>query len=143
MPSFMSSLVRWLIPFSGIKADFVDLGRFERRIARAQGAGPAAPSGSLKRKYRIETERVQGHVVHTVTPPSPAKLELLYLHGGAYVFDLDGVTPLDANDDGPNGLASRIAGFVAPADGFYFLRVESFRQIYGGGRAYSVGVTAN
>lgn len=102
MPSFMSSLVRWLIPFSGIKADFVELGRFERRIARSQAAGPAAPSGSLKRKYRIETERVQGHLVHTVTPPSPAKLELLYLHGGAYVFDLDGV-----NWNLVDGLAAR------------------------------------
>jgi hypothetical protein len=74
-------------------------------------------------------------------------LETSALAGGTdtviTLFDLDGVTPLDANDDGPNGLASRIAGFVAPADGFYFLRVESFRQIYGGGRAYSVGVTAN
>jgi Cys-rich repeat protein len=69
------------------------------------------------------------------------------LQGGAdtviTLFDVDGTSPLDANDDGPNGLASEIAGWVAPADGTYFLRTESFRQSYGGGRAYSVAVTAN
>jgi hypothetical protein len=74
-------------------------------------------------------------------------IETSALVGGAdtviTLFDADGVTPLDANDDGPNGLASQITGFVAPAEDFYFVRIENFRQTYGGGRAYSVAVTAN
>ncbi len=74
------------------------------------------------------------------------RIETSNLVGGADtivdVYDVDGVTMLDSNDDGAGNLASLLV-FTPAANGVYGVRVHSYGDLYGGARAYTVSITDN
>jgi acetyl esterase/lipase len=66
---------------------------------------PAPIPASLRRHADIETTRVQGRTVHRVTPKTGATgTEIVYAHGGAYVY------PLVAAHWGIVGRIARLSG---------------------------------
>lgn len=62
---------------------------FRRRIAAAREVGPALPSAKLRVRYRFTDERTDGGRVFRLAPGDgpTSSTRILYLHGGAYVFD--------------------------------------------------------
>lgn len=64
--------------------------RFRERIAENREVGPALPSSRLRRTYRFSDEQMPGGRTFRLGPmlgPETVK-RVLYVHGGAYVFDL-------------------------------------------------------
>jgi acetyl esterase/lipase len=89
MPSLRSRLVELFLPLTGIKHAFGSEAAMRRAIARNRLAGPALPSQGMRRRLLIEETRFRGSRVFTVRLRSgEAKTHVLYLHGGAFVFDI-------------------------------------------------------
>jgi acetyl esterase/lipase len=68
--------------------------RFARlRTQLVQRAYPvhAPPPARLERRQRVETQRVNGHLVYTVAPSHKPIAQVLYTHGGAFVHSLQTV----------------------------------------------------
>lgn len=63
--------------------------RTEEAVRRTAGRlrSPNVPL-ALRRRCRVERGTVEGFPVITLTPRHPSGAELMYLHGGAYVFPL-------------------------------------------------------
>jgi acetyl esterase/lipase len=66
------------------------LDRFYKRIAEARANGPALPSRKIRKRYDFVDTMVAGTRVFRLAPriQDPSPLRILYIHGGAYVFDL-------------------------------------------------------
>lgn len=62
----------------------------QARIAENRQQGPALPSAKLRKRYDVADERWPGCRVLRLAPKGggAADRRLLYIHGGAYVFDL-------------------------------------------------------
>ena len=61
---------------------------FRARIAEARKAGPALPSARVRRRYRFADLTAEAGRVFRLGPKQGAgATRILYLHGGAYVFD--------------------------------------------------------
>lgn len=80
-------LARWLAP------DFSSPQAIERAIESDRVRGPARPSRHLLRKLRFSEEVGDGCRVFRASPRTgvTSSVRLLYLHGGAYVLDLQAV----------------------------------------------------
>lgn len=64
------------------------LDAFEARIAEAREAGPALPSAKVQARYRFTDETTAAGRLFRLAPRDGANSSrILYLHGGAYVFD--------------------------------------------------------
>jgi epsilon-lactone hydrolase len=78
-----------VLPLSGLKRRARDAEGMRRRIARRRRVEPARPSPRLRRRRVVETEIRDGVEVFTVRPRGPGTgTTILYLHGGAWVFDV-------------------------------------------------------
>ena len=80
-------LARWLAP------DFSSPQAIERAIENDRARGPARPSRQKLRKIRFSEEEFNGYTIFRAAPRVGAisPVRLLYLHGGAYVLDLQAV----------------------------------------------------
>ena len=78
-----------LLPLSGMKRRARDGSDLPRQIARHRRVEPARPSARLRRTLAIDTLAVDGVPVFVVEPRGGGSdATILYLHGGAWVFDL-------------------------------------------------------
>lgn len=78
-----------LLPLSGMKRKARKAGDLRRHIARHRSVEPARPSARLRRKFFIDEVGLSGAPVFVVRPRAGwSGATILYLHGGAWVFDL-------------------------------------------------------
>ncbi|MEE7494496.1 alpha/beta hydrolase [Methylobacterium oryzae] len=77
------------LPLSGMKRKARDAQGLRRQIARHRRIEPARPSVWLRRKRCVRAEMLDGTEVITVSPRDRSSgVTILYLHGGAWVFDV-------------------------------------------------------
>ncbi|MGH1575196.1 alpha/beta hydrolase fold domain-containing protein [Methylobacterium sp. P31] len=77
------------LPLSGMKRRARDARNLHDAIARHRRVEPARPSARLRRKFVIEETIWCGAQVFTVHPRTAwSGTTILYLHGGAWVFDV-------------------------------------------------------
>ena len=89
MPSLRAWLMMAAIRATRMKNHARDTRRFPDVVRTIQARGPAAPGRARENRLLITREGFGGHGVLTVAPRRGAsRHHILYLHGGAYVFDL-------------------------------------------------------
>jgi acetyl esterase/lipase len=77
------------LPLSGMKRKARDAAGMRRQIARHRLVEPARPSARLRRKFAVSEEVWSGAEVFTIRPRvAGTDRTILYLHGGAWVFDV-------------------------------------------------------
>lgn len=92
MPSIRNYLLTWFMWFT-TKATWQSPAAFDKKIAAARRKkASCAPPEQMNKQFIIEeeTRRQGGYVVYTVAPKSetPTQARVMYLHGGAFVFDI-------------------------------------------------------
>ncbi|MER9326369.1 alpha/beta hydrolase [Mesorhizobium sp. M0488] len=87
MPSFKSHLVSLVLRYSRKKA-FASPENLQRWIAAARKTEDHRPPASLNQRFAIETRTVDGFPVYEIAPRAGERRRILYLHGGAYVFEI-------------------------------------------------------
>lgn len=87
MPSLKSHLVALVLKHSRKKA-FTSAEGLHRWIARARKTQDHRPPAKIAARLGVTKHDVHGFPVYEVTPARPGSLRILYLHGGAYVFEI-------------------------------------------------------
>lgn len=87
MPSLKSHLVAFILKHSRKKA-FTSAEGLHRWIAQSRRTQDHRPPPKIAARITIARREVQGFPVYEVTPKTPGKMRILYLHGGAYVFEI-------------------------------------------------------
>ena len=87
MPSFKSHVVSFVLRYSRKKA-FSSPENLQRWIAAARKTEDHHPPASLHQRFNIETRTVDGFPVYEIAPRAGELKRILYLHGGAYVFEI-------------------------------------------------------
>ena len=78
-----------LLPLSGMKRKARDARALPRQIARHRWVEPARPSARLRRRLIVDAKVLDGAEVFTIQPRGASSgTTILYLHGGAWVFDV-------------------------------------------------------
>ncbi|SHI41507.1 Acetyl esterase/lipase [Roseomonas rosea] len=89
MPSLRAWMMMALIRATRMKDHARNTRRFPDKVRAIQARGPAQPGRARERRLLITRESFGGYGVFTVAPRQGAtRHHILYLHGGAYVFDL-------------------------------------------------------
>jgi len=89
MPSLRARLLAGLLRLGGVKRKAEDTERFTRLVLWAQRQGAAQPGKRREKRLRIGRESFGGYPVFTAAPRQGGSgHHILYLHGGAYAFDL-------------------------------------------------------
>lgn len=92
MASFRARLIRHLVALSGFKKGFSTPVRAMATTAKNRKKGPAEPGRKLHALCDIVESEVNGHRLFTAIPKEGGSgAQILYLHGGGYVLDLDAV----------------------------------------------------
>jgi acetyl esterase/lipase len=87
MPSFKSHFVSFVLRHSRKKA-FSSPENLQRWIAYARKTEDHHPPASLRSRLDIATRCVDGFPVYEIAPRAGENKRILYLHGGAYVFEI-------------------------------------------------------
>ncbi|MEP2101973.1 MAG: alpha/beta hydrolase [Parasphingorhabdus sp.] len=88
MTSIRARLLAKALPLTGLKALFSDEAKLRASIPKSRAKKVAAPGKALHRKFDVtETDR-DGHPIFTLSPKSGSHRRVLYIHGGAYVLDI-------------------------------------------------------
>lgn len=87
MPSLKSHLVALVLKHTRKNA-FASAEGLHRWIARARKMQDHRPPAKIAARLNIAERQVHGFPVYEVTPARPGALRILYLHGGAYVFEI-------------------------------------------------------
>ena len=87
MPSFKSHLVSFILRHSRKKA-FASPENLQRWIAYARKTEDHHPPASLHERLDITERSVDGFPVYEIAPKAGERRRILYLHGGAYVFQI-------------------------------------------------------
>ncbi|HWK64474.1 MAG TPA: alpha/beta hydrolase [Rhizobiaceae bacterium] len=87
MPSLKSHLVAFVLKHSRKKA-FTSAEGLHRWIARARRTQDHRPPPKIAARLAIAEREVRGFPVYDVSPAKPGAMRILYLHGGAYVFEI-------------------------------------------------------
>lgn len=87
MPSLKSHVVSLVLRYSRKKA-FSSPENLQRWIAAARKTEDHHPPASLQQRFDIETRSVHGFPVYEIAPRAGEQKRILYLHGGAYVFEI-------------------------------------------------------
>ena len=87
MPSFKSHVVSFVLRYSRKKA-FSSPENLQRWIAAARKTEDHHPPASLQQRLDIQTRTVDGFPVYEIAPRAGEYKRILYLHGGAYVFEI-------------------------------------------------------
>ena len=92
MASFRARLIRQLVALSGFKKSFSTPVRGMAATAKNRKKGPAEPGSKIRALCDVVESEVNGHRLFTATPKEGGSgAQILYLHGGGYVLDLDAV----------------------------------------------------
>ncbi|MER8696268.1 alpha/beta hydrolase [Mesorhizobium opportunistum] len=87
MPSLKSHFVSFVLRYSRKKA-FSSPENLQRWIAAARKTEDHHPPVSLQQRFDIQTRAVDGFPVYEIAPRAGERKRILYLHGGAYVFEI-------------------------------------------------------
>ncbi|AEH88288.1 alpha/beta hydrolase [Mesorhizobium opportunistum] len=87
MPSLKSHVVSFVLRHSRKKA-FSSPENLQRWIAAARKTEDHHPPASLQQRLNIQTSTVDGFPVYEIAPKAGERKRILYLHGGAYVFEI-------------------------------------------------------
>ncbi|TPK73386.1 alpha/beta hydrolase [Mesorhizobium sp. B2-4-12] len=87
MPSLKSHFVSFVLRYSRKKA-FSSPENLRRWIAAARKTEDHRPPASLHQRFNIEAHMVDGFPVYEIAPRAGERKRILYLHGGAYVFEI-------------------------------------------------------
>ncbi|MFB9978313.1 alpha/beta hydrolase fold domain-containing protein [Mesorhizobium kowhaii] len=87
MPSLKSHVVSFVLRHSRKKA-FSSPENLQRWIAAARKTENHQPPASLHQRLDIEMHTVDGFPVYEIAPKAGEQKRILYLHGGAYVFEI-------------------------------------------------------
>ncbi|TPI27830.1 alpha/beta hydrolase [Mesorhizobium sp. B3-2-1] len=87
MPSLKSHVVSFVLRYSRKQA-FSSPENLQRWIAAARKTEDHHPPAALKQRYDIQTRTVDGFPVYEIAPRAGEHKRILYLHGGAYVFEI-------------------------------------------------------
>jgi len=95
MTSLRAKIVAKLLPLTGIKASFSDPEKLKIAIAKDRKNGPAHPPSRLRKTFDVTSDEVHGYKVFGISPKGMSENatdhHILYIHGGAYVLDLQGL----------------------------------------------------
>lgn len=132
---------------------------YQRRIDTSRRDGPALPSARVREVYRFTDQAVAGGRVFRLTSrEGPTATRILYLHGGAYLFDFlppqwvlacglvdrtgaelaAPLYPLAPENDVEAGLVAALASYRALADEVGAARVVIAGDSAGGGLALAL-----
>ena len=87
MPSLKSHVVSLILKHSRKQA-FTSPQNLQRWIAKARRTQNHRPPGWIAARFDVETRTVNGFPVYEIAPKAGEKKRILYLHGGAYVFEI-------------------------------------------------------
>ncbi|BCH32093.1 esterase [Mesorhizobium sp. L-8-10] len=87
MPSLKSHFVAFILKHSRKKA-FTSPEGLHRWIARSRRTQDHRPPPKIAARITTTCREVQGFPVYEVTPKTFGDMRILYLHGGAYVFEI-------------------------------------------------------
>lgn len=87
MPSFKSHVVSFVLRHSRKQA-FASPENLQRWIAYARKTEDHRPPASLHQRFDMTTRSVDGFPVYEIAPKAGERKRILYLHGGAYVFEI-------------------------------------------------------
>ncbi|TGQ69443.1 alpha/beta hydrolase [Mesorhizobium sp. M00.F.Ca.ET.186.01.1.1] len=87
MPSLKSHFVSFVLRHSRKQA-FSSPENLQRWIAAARKTENHQPPVALRRRLNIEVHSVDGFPVYEIAPRAGEHKRILYLHGGAYVFEI-------------------------------------------------------
>lgn len=87
MPSFKSHVVSFVLRHSRKQA-FSSPENLQRWIAYARKTEDHQPPASLRSRLDITTRSVEGFPVYEIAPKAGERKRILYLHGGAFVFQI-------------------------------------------------------
>lgn len=87
MPSLKSHLIAFVLKHSRKKA-FTSAEGLHRWIARARRIQDHRPPARIAARLTIREHEVHGFPVYEVSPANAGAMRILYLHGGAYVFEI-------------------------------------------------------
>jgi len=87
MPSFKSHVVSFVLRHSRKKA-FSSPENLQRWITYARKTEDHHPPASLRKRLDIVERTVDGFPVYEIAPKAGERRRVLYLHGGAYVFQI-------------------------------------------------------
>ncbi|MEI9415219.1 alpha/beta hydrolase [Mesorhizobium sp. Cs1321R2N1] len=87
MPSLKSHVVSFVLRHSRKQA-FSSPENLQRWIAAARKTEDHRPPALLQQRYDIQTRSVDGFPVYEIAPRAEEHKQILYLHGGAYVFEI-------------------------------------------------------
>lgn len=87
MPSLKSHFVSLVLRYSRKKA-FSSPENLQRWIAAARKTEDHHPPASLHQRFDIQTRTVDGFPVYEIAPRAGERKRILYMHGGAYVFEI-------------------------------------------------------
>ncbi len=88
MTSIRARLLAKALPLTGLKAIFSDEAKLKASIPKARAKKVAAPSKALHRKFKVTESTKDGYPIFTLAPKSGSHRRILYIHGGAYVLDI-------------------------------------------------------
>lgn len=87
MPSFKSHVVSFVLRHSRKQA-FSSPENLQRWIAYARKTEDHQPLASMRSRLDITTRSVEGFPVYEIAPRTGERRRILYLHGGAFVFQI-------------------------------------------------------
>ena len=88
MTSFRARLLAKTLPLTGLKAIFSDAGKLRASIPKSRAKKVAAPGKALQRRFEVTETTKDGHLTFTISPKSGSHRRILYIHGGAYILDI-------------------------------------------------------
>ncbi len=90
-PSLRSQMIEWVLWRLRVKGRFANTDGFRERVVKSRPTNPRPPR-SFYRRYRVDETSQAGKPIFTISPRNGlARKHLLYLHGGAYVFEIMGI----------------------------------------------------
>ena len=87
MPSLKSHVVSLILKHSRKQA-FTSPQNLQRWIAKARRTQSHQPPAWMTARFGVETRTVNGFPVYEIPPKAGEEKRILYLHGGAYVFEI-------------------------------------------------------
>ncbi|WP_422343154.1 alpha/beta hydrolase fold domain-containing protein [Parasphingorhabdus sp.] len=88
MTSIRARLLAKVLPLTGLKAVFSDEAKLRASTAKARTKKVAVPGKALRRKFDVIETVKDRHPIFTLSPKSGSHRRILYIHGGAYVLDM-------------------------------------------------------
>lgn len=87
-PSVRSRLLAWLLWRLPLKAEFQKTDGLRGRVLKSRPRNPRPPR-SFHRRFKVDESTLNRQRVFTLSPRNrAARLHVLYLHGGAYVYQI-------------------------------------------------------